>query len=161
MCCEVEMRQHLLVHQFDDLVGIAVLDVLVLADDFQDFVGNALDQRIRRLLGKAAVARNQAKNRVNSFFIMEQSKLSIIQPRRAAIKNLVTATLLVGIANIGVLVERTFLDNLVGRQQAGPDIDKRTPTRLLRTGTSVTVPDRVGEGIDGPANRYRAHCAAR
>jgi hypothetical protein len=28
---------------------------------------------------------------------------------------------------------------------------KRTPTRLLRTGTSVTLPYRVGEGIDGPA----------
>ena len=50
---KIEMRQNLLVHQVNDLVGAAVLDFPVVADDLQHFFSNPLHQHIRRLLSES------------------------------------------------------------------------------------------------------------
>jgi len=49
---KVEVRQDLLLDKFDGPLGIAGLDVLVLADDIENLVGDGFHQRIgRKLLG--------------------------------------------------------------------------------------------------------------
>ncbi len=42
------MRQHLGFNQFDRLLRVAGLDILVLANDLKDLVGYTFDQRIGR-----------------------------------------------------------------------------------------------------------------
>ena len=60
----------------------------------------------------------------------------------------VATMLQVGIADVGVLVGGTFLDDLVGRQQRCALIDVADTDQRVADVDRVDVPDRIGIGID-------------